>query len=112
MLYPKKHINRADGANASTLADAVEGPYAFKTLWQELTNTVGVVGNTIINGIQVTEKTQQMKDLYDIKGRQDWSLDYIEATKSNNTGTTAIFALVIAAALGALIYVAVKKQSK
>ena len=103
MIYPHKHINRADGGDSS--------PYAFGTLWQEITNGISSIGNTIVNGLQVTEKTKQLHDLYDIKGRQDWSVDVLNTTKPNN-GSSIILAFVAVAVLATVAFVAIKNQKK
>lgn len=99
------------GNNAAMMANAGsgEGTYAFKTLWQEITNGISSIGNTIVNGLQVTEKTEQLHDLYDIKGRQDWSLEYIEKTKGNSI-TTILFAIIVLALIIGVIILAVNKQ--
>ena len=114
MINNNKHIDKADGAAIASMmsGSSGEGPYAFKTLWQEITNGISAIGNTIINGLQVTEKTDQLHDLYDVKGRQDWSVDVLNATKPNNTGSNILFVIVICVALGALVYVAINKQKK
>ena len=102
MKYPHKHISRADGG---------EGGYAFKTLWQEITNGISAIGNTVVNGLQVTEKTKQLHDLYDIKGRQDWSIDVLNTTKPNNS-SSIIFAFVAVAVLAIVAFIAIKNQKK
>lgn len=101
MILPKKHINHADGGNSS--------PYTFGTLWQEITNGISSFGNTIVNGLQVTEKTEQLRDLYDIKGRQDWSVQVLETTKPNNTPGTFIMGTVVIAIIIVLVVIAVKQ---
>ena len=68
----------------NTIIDKSTG-YEFGTLWQEITNAVGIVGNTIVNGLQVTEKTEQLHDYYDIQGRLDWSTNIL-SKKQSNTG--------------------------
>lgn len=102
MKYPHKHINRADGG---------EGGYAFNTLWQEITNGISSIGNTIVNGLQVTEKTKQLQDLYDIKGRQDWSIDVLKTTKPSNSNSI-ILAFVAVAVLATVAFIAIKNQKK
>lgn len=77
----------------NTIIDKSTG-YEFGTLWQEITNAVGIVGNTIVNGLQVTEKTEQLHDYYNIQGRLDWSTNVL-SNKQSNTGFYIIGAAFI-----------------
>ncbi len=103
MTYPARHINHADGDKSG---------YAFKTLWQEATNAFLGSMDMIKSAIAGAQKTEQLHDLYDIKGRQDWSIEMINATKPNNTGSNILFAIVVLTVLAAITVVAVnyKKQ--
>lgn len=101
MKYPRKHIDRA--------VNGGDSGYAFKTLWQEATNALLGSMDVIKTAIAGKQKTEQLHDLYDIKGRQDWSIDYINATKSNSTGSSILFVLVVCAVIGGLIILAIKK---
>lgn len=104
MKYPRKHINRADGNSSGG-----NGGYAFKTLWQEATNAFISNMEVIKAGILGKQRTDQLRDLYDIKGRQDWSISYINQTKGSSM-PSILFALVVIALIVAVIFIAVKQK--
>lgn len=82
--------------------------YAFKTLWQEITNGIGEVGKTITDGLQVTEKTEQLNDYEDILGRLNWS-EKVIGNKQSNTGFYIIGSAILLAIVGLIIYIVIKK---
>lgn len=94
----KQKLDHSDGKSG----------YAFNTLWQEITNGVGVMCDAIVNGLSVTEKTQQLRDYYDIQGRLNWS-ENILTKKSSNTGMY-MFGVLCFALLIILVVLATKKK--
>ena len=79
----KHRLNRADGESMGG-----EG-YAFGTLWQEATNAVGHVVNGVVNGLQVTERTKQLKEYYGLK-RQEENHAFLQSVSSGGRNSSDI----------------------
>lgn len=95
--------------------DHAEGGYAFGTLWQEATNAVGHVVNGIVNGLQVTERTKQIKEYFNFKKEEDrhnFLNNLAYGGQKSDAGFYIVVVLIIAA-LGSGLFMAVKfKQNK
>lgn len=95
--------------------DHAEGGYAFGTLWQEATNAVGHVVNGIVNGLQVTERTKQVKEYFGFKKEEDrhnFLNNLAYGGQKSDAGFYIVVVLIIAA-LGCGLFMAVKfKQNK
>lgn len=91
-----------------------EGGYAFNTLWQEITNGVGHITSAIVNGLQVTERTKQIKEFLKFKNQEimnEWSLNLISTTKGKGDAGFYIAMILLVVLLGGGLVFAVK-QSK
>ena len=95
--------------------DHAEGGYAFGTLWQEATNAVGHVVNGIVNGLQVTERTKQIKEYFNFKKEEDRH-NYLSNLAYGGQKSDAGFYIVVVlifAALGGGLFMALKyKKNK
>lgn len=99
------NTNRADGTIVNTDA------YQFGTLWQELTNGLGHITSAVVNSLQITERTKQIKEFLGLK-KDEVRYDYYgEVIKSQDSGagiylaTGSIFVI-----LAVVIIIAAKKK--
>ena len=118
---------RATGEEAASAAGAADagggaggygggygGGYDFGTLWQEITNGIGHIVQSITNGMQVRGKTDQIITYAELEKhniRYGLMNNVLNKTKSSSTGFTLIVVLVLGGLLAAAIYVA-KQQKK
>jgi hypothetical protein len=114
-----KEFLRADGSAAasssaaSSNSDSKSSGYDFGTLWQEITNGIGHIMQSITNGMQVRAKTDQVitySNLEQQQNRMNVLNNMLSGTKSGSTGFMLIAVLVIGGLLFAAIYVAKMKK--
>ena len=111
------YINKATDSGISS----VGGGYEFGTLWQEITNGIGHMTSAIVNGLQVTERTKQLKAFFGLKSeelyneREKERYGYLSDLQKNTKGSNTSFYLMMLVVLGFLaagLYFAVKVSKK
>ena len=106
MKITRHKLNHADGVNLDA--------YSFGTLWQEITNGVGHITTSIVNGLQVTERTKQLREYFSLKKEEDRH-DYLKTLayggQKSDAGFYIIIVLIVLALGGGLIF-ALKYKKK
>lgn len=115
---------RATGEEAASAAGAADagggaggygGGYDFGTLWQEITNGIGHIVQSITNGMQVRGKTDQIITYAELEKhniRYGLMNNVLNKTKSSSTGFTLIVVLVLGGLLAAAIYISKQQKNR
>lgn len=94
----RKVYNKATDESTKSFSLTGEGPYAFKTLWQEITKGIQAVMNSIANiSITRSNNSAQTQQFYWLQAREG------DKTLTNNVGFYIIIGLLILAATTIII---------
>lgn len=84
-------------------------PYAFNTLWQELTNSCANIGNSIIQLTEVENKRKELEDFNRTQTTQK-TRDLIAGQQKGNGVFYTISGVLVIALVGLFIYLIIKKN--
>lgn len=103
-MKPIAHtLKRATGDTAASgteaITNAISG-FDLSTIVNGVTNTVGHITNTIVNGLQITERTKQLRDYFKLKDNEN-NRDFLQNLAwGGQTGDAGFIIVVLLVILG------------